>query len=136
MNSRLQALGRLGFLYVLAYIDFMTNTQKRIKNPQSLERLGKQLRLHREQAGIAQGKVRGMRQATVSKIENGGDVTLDTFTSYAASLGLEVAVIPVGQLMAQSLVPPTAGPGKSSLIPPETKPVDLLTEFSDLRDEE
>lgn len=114
----------------------MSDTQKRIKNPRSLERLGKQLRLHREQAGIAQGKVRGMRQATVSKIENGNDVTLDTFISYAASLGLEVAMVPVGQVMAQSLVPPTAGTGKHSLIPPVAKPVDLLTEFSDLRDEE
>lgn len=115
----------------------MNDTQKRIKNPQSLERLGKQVRLRREQAGIAQGKVRSMRQATVSKIENGGDVTLDTFISYAASLGLEVAVVPVGQAMGQSLMPPpAAGSGKNSLIPPAVKPVDLLTEFSDLRDEE
>lgn len=114
----------------------MTDTQKRIKNPQSLERLGKQLRLHREQACIAQGKVRGMRQATVSKIENGGDVTLDTFISYAASLGLEVAVVPVGQAMAQNFMPTAGGPGKSSLTPPAAKPVDLLTEFSDLMDEE
>lgn len=114
----------------------MNDTQKRIKNPKSLERLGKQLRLHREQAGIAQGKVRGMRQATVSKVENGGDVMLDTFISYAASLGLEVAVVPVGQAMAQGLMPPAAGPGNGSLIPPVAKPVDLLTEFSDLRDEE
>lgn len=114
----------------------MNDTQKRIKNPQSLERLGKQLRLHREQAGIAQGKVRGMRQATVSKIENGGDVTLDTFISYAAALGLEVAVVPVGQAMAQSLMPPAACSGKGFLIAPAAKPVDLLTEFSDLRDEE
>ena len=114
----------------------MNDTPKRIKNPKSLERLGKQLRLHREQAGIAQGKVRGMRQATVSKVENGGDVTLDTFISYAASLGLEVAVVPVGQGMAQGFMPPAAGPGNRSFIPPVAKPVDLLTEFSDLRDEE
>lgn len=112
----------------------MNDTRKRIKNPQSLERLGKQLRLHREQAGIAQGKVRGMRQATVSKIENGNDVTLDTFISYAASLGLEVAVIPVGQVMAPSLVAPIASTAKLSLISPVAKPADLLTEFSDLRD--
>lgn len=115
----------------------MNDTQSRIKNPQSLERLGKQVRLRREQAGFAQGKVRGMRQATVSKIENGGDVTLDTFISCAASLGLEVALVPVGQAMGQSLfMPPAAGAGKSSLILPAAKPVDLLTEFSDLRDEE
>ena len=102
----------------------MKNTQKRIKNPETLERLGKQARLRREQAGMAQGKVAGMRQATVSKIENGGDVTLDTFVSYAASLGLEVALVPVGQAMQQKLMPPAA------------KPVDLLAEFSDLKDEE
>ena len=92
------------------------------------------MRLRREQAGIAQGKVRGMRQATVSKIENGGDVTLDTFISYAASLGLEMALVPIGQAMGQNLIPLVAG--KDSLIPPALKPVDLLTEFSDLRDEE
>lgn len=114
----------------------MVDTQKRIKNPRSLERLGKQLRFHREQAGIAQSKVRSMRQATVSKIENGGDVTLDTFVSYAASLGLEVALVPVGQTMARSLTPTATSTGKSSLIPPRVKPVDLLTEFSDLMDEE
>lgn len=116
----------------------MSDTQKRIKNPRSLERLGKQLRFHREQAGIAQSKVRGMRQATVSKVENGGDVTLDTFISYAFSLGLELAVVPVGQAMLPSLRPSavSTGPGKHSLIPPVVKPIDLLDEFSDLLDEE
>ncbi|MBK5912895.1 helix-turn-helix domain-containing protein [Rhodocyclus purpureus] len=102
----------------------MSDTQKRIKNPESLARLGKQLRRRREQSGIAQGNVFGMRQATVSKIENGGDVTLDTFVSYAASLGLEVALVPIGQAMARSASLPTVA-----------KPVDLLTEFSDLIDE-
>jgi transcriptional regulator with XRE-family HTH domain len=114
----------------------MNDTQKRIKSPKSLERLGKQMRLRRERAGIAQGKVRDMRQATVSKIENGGDVTLDTFISYAAALGLEVALVPVGQAMGQNLMPPVAGSGKGSSTPPAARPVDLLTEFSDLRDEE
>lgn len=47
----------------------MNDTQKRIKNPKSLERLGKQVRLYPEQAGIAQGKVRGIRQATVSMLD-------------------------------------------------------------------
>lgn len=113
----------------------MNDTQKRIRNPQSLERLGKQMRLQRTHAGIAQGKVRGMRQATVSKIENGGDVTLDTFISYAASLALEVALVPVGQVMKLSIMPPVAGAGRGSSIPPTAKPLDLLTEFSDLWDE-
>lgn len=110
----------------------MEDTQKRIKNPQSLERLGKQLRYQREQAGLAQGKVRGMRQATVSKIENGGDATLDTLISYAASLGLEVILVPIGQGMGQASLPPLSGAGKGF----STPPVDLLAEFSDLRDEE
>ena len=60
------------------------------------------MRISRELSGIAQGKVRGMRQATISKIENGGDVTLDTFVSYASALGLEVALVPVGQARWQS----------------------------------
>lgn len=114
----------------------MEDTQKRIKNPETLGRLGKLLRQQREHAGIAQGKVRGMRQATVSKIENGGDVTLDTFISYAASLGLDVVLVPIGQGAGQLNLPPLAGAGKGSETPPAAKPVDLLTEFNDLRDEE
>lgn len=114
----------------------MKNTQNRIKNPESVTRLGKQLRSQREQARIAQGKVRGMRQATVSKIENGGDVTLDTFISYATSLGLEVALVPIGQARGQGNLLPLAGFGKGAAISPVTQPLDLLTEFNDLRDEE
>ena len=114
----------------------MNDTPKRIKNPKSIERLGKDLRRQREQSGVAQGKVRGMRQATVSKIENGGDVTLDTFISYAASLGLEVALVPIGQAMVQGSLPPLTGSGQGTPIPPAGKPVDLLTEFGDLVDEE
>jgi transcriptional regulator with XRE-family HTH domain len=114
----------------------MVDTLKRIKNPDSLEWLGKQIRLHREQANITQGKVRGMRQGTVSKIENGGDVTLDTFISYAASLGLEVTLVPLGQAMAQSLKPSMTDSGKGSSLLPTAKPLDLLAEFGDLKDEE
>lgn len=114
----------------------MGDTSKRIKNPESLLRLGKQIRLHREQAKIAQGKVRGMRQATVSKIENGGDVTLDTFISYAASLGLDLALVPVGQRTAYGILLPSIGVGVRSEHSQPAKPVDLLTELNDLRDEE
>lgn len=114
----------------------MKNTLKRIKNPESLERLGKQLRSQREQAGVAQGKVRGMRQATVSKIENGGDVTLDTFISYVASLGLEVALVPIGQAMGHGNLPSLSGAWNGSSTPRANMPVDLLTEFNDLKDEE
>jgi hypothetical protein len=39
-----------------------------------------------------------MRQGTVSKIENGLDMMLDTFLTYAASLGLEIALVPIGQV--------------------------------------
>ncbi len=113
----------------------MVNTQLRIKNPETLARLGKRLRQWRERAGVAQSRVRGMRQATVSKIENGGDVTLDTFISYATSLGLEVALVPIGQAMAQANLPPTAGDAKGASPLPAGKPFDLLTEFDDLRDE-
>lgn len=114
----------------------MENTLKRIKNPESLARLGKQLRSQREQARVAQGKVRGMRQATVSKIENGGDVTLDTFVSYVASLGLEVALVPIGHAMGYGNFPPLSGVKKGSSPTPPNMPVDLLTEFNDLKDEE
>ena len=38
--------------------------------------------------------------------------------------------------MRQNLMPPAASTGKSALTPPVAKPVDLLTEFSDLRDKE
>ncbi len=114
----------------LAYIYFMKNTSKRIKNPIALSRLGHALRLRREQLGISQGKLGGMRQATVSRIENGGDVTLDTLVSYASALGLEVTLAPIGQglhLRPGHATAPDVRTGASSL--------DLLDEFDDLRDE-
>ena len=109
----------------------MTKTSNRIRNPESLERLGKEIRHLREQSGVPQGKVRDMRQATISKIENGGDVTLDTFISYASALGLEVSFVPIGQARWQSSMP-----HKAASILVSSKPVDLLTEFSDLKDAE
>jgi len=114
----------------------MDDTHKRISNPESLERIGKQLRQQRERAGVAQSRVRGMRQATVSKIENGKDVTVDTLISYAASLGLEIAFVPIGQ--GKSNLPPLADPDKAGLLPPAglDRPLDLLSEFSDLKDAE
>ena len=72
-----------------------------------------------------------MRQATISKIENGGDVTLDTFISYASALSLEVSLVPVGQARWQSSLT-----HKAASSPVASKPVDLLTEFSDLKDAE
>lgn len=102
----------------------MEDTLKRIKNPETLQRFGKQLRHEREHAGLAQGKVRGMRQATVSKIENGRDVNLDTFVSYANALGLELALVPFGQ-----------GGGPLASVPAGGPVPDLLTEFGDLKDE-
>lgn len=44
----------------------MTKTLNR--NRESLARLGKEMRLFRDQSSIAERKVRGMRQATISKI--------------------------------------------------------------------
>lgn len=100
------------------------NTLKRINNPATLQRLGQTLRQQREQLGLAQSKVRGMRQATVSKLENGGDVTLDTLISHASALGLEVALVPIGQGK-----PLRTGSELSS------QPLDLLDECHDLVDE-
>lgn len=96
-----------------------------MRNPETIRRLGGRLRQQRERAKLAQGKVSGMRQATVSKIENGGDVTLDSFVSYAAALGLEIALVPIGQ--ASKHEASVAGP-------PQTKPLDLLAQFDDLKD--
>ena len=114
----------------------MVDTQKRIKNPETIDRLGRQLRQQRERAGIAQSKVRGMRQATVSKIENGGDVTLDTFIAYAASLGLDVALVPLGYATGLANLLPQAGTAPGSATTQAGRPVDLLTHFSDLKDAE
>ena len=108
----------------------MKNTSKRIKHPLTLSRLGHALRLRREQLGLPQSRVEGLRQATVSRIENGGDVTLDTLIGYASALGLEVTLAPVGQ--GQYLKPgPVRVPDGRAGGPP----LDLLDEFNDLRDE-
>ncbi len=79
---------------------------------------------------MPQSKVDGMRQATVSKIENGGDVTLDTLISYASALGLEVTLAPIGQ--SQYLKPgPVPAPDEHA----GSVPLDLLDEFDDLKDD-
>jgi transcriptional regulator with XRE-family HTH domain len=113
----------------------MNNALKRMKNPGTLERLGSQLRQQREFAGIAQSQIRGMRQATVSKIENGKDVTLDTLVTYAASLGLEVTFAPIGQ--GQLRHPLLASADDAEALPRagHDSPLDLLTEFGDLKDD-
>lgn len=102
----------------------MNNTSKRINNAETLIRLGKLLRQQRKQLDIAQGKIRGMRQATVSKIENGGDVNLDTLITYAGAIGFELALVPIGQ-----------GSLPSNTSKTYNKPLDLLSEFSDLEDD-
>ncbi len=102
-------------------------SQPRARNPETLAVLGQQLRRIREAAGLSQGKVQHMRQGTVSKIENGLDVTLDTLLTYAASLGLEVALVPIGQ--ATVLQPP-----RPSTAPHPAVATDLLTEFEHLKD--
>jgi len=74
-----------------------------------------------------------MRQGTVSKMENGQDVTLDTFLSYAASLGLEVALVPYGRAAA---LQPSARPLDRMVSAQQPKPLDLLAEFDHLKDPE
>ena len=100
----------------------MGNTIKRIRHEESLARLGSFLRRRREALGLVQGRVGGMRQPTVSKIERGGDVNLATLIGYAGALGLELTFVPVGQ----SLVQPAAAT--------PARPLDLLDEFADLAD--
>jgi transcriptional regulator with XRE-family HTH domain len=96
------------------------------RNPQTLAALGKQLRHVRETAGLAQGRVKDMRQGTISKIENGLEVTLDSFITYATSLGLEVALVPIGQAALFQA-------GRTASRP---VPIDLLDEFDYLKDAE
>jgi transcriptional regulator with XRE-family HTH domain len=103
----------------------MPDTLSRIKNPETLKRLGQALRMHRERAKLTQGKISGMRQATVSKIENGGDVTLDSLVSYASALGLEIALVPIGQASAHDDLIQGHSPAIA---------LDLLSEFDDLQD--
>jgi transcriptional regulator with XRE-family HTH domain len=104
----------------------------RVRNPETLAHLGAQLRRAREAAGLSQSRVQHMRQGTVSKVENGLDVTLDTLLTYAASLGLEIALVPLGQAALLQLRSPADEPGAAAGPP---VPADLLTEFDHLRDE-
>lgn len=107
----------------------MHDTSKRIYNKETLTRLGAALRERRVSLGLRQGQVRGMRQPTVSKIERGGDVNLDTVINYASALGLELALAPIGQSIA---VP---SPGGSTHTSSAGGSHDLLDEFSDLKDD-
>jgi len=107
------------------------NTLKRIDNQETLTLLGKTLRERRVSMGLAQSAVRGIRQATISKIERGGDVTTETLVGYAAAIGLELVLVPIGQ-----------GPTLSRAVMNRVKAMDtgatalsLLDEFADLQDE-
>lgn len=106
----------------------MGNTSNRIKSPETLRRIGELLRARRESLGLAQARVIGMRQATVSAIERGSDVTVDTLVGYANALGLEIAFAPIGQGVGVPVGGPATGTGERGL--------DLLEEFADLQDEE
>jgi transcriptional regulator with XRE-family HTH domain len=102
-----------------------------LRNPESLAQIGRQLRRTREAAKLSQSRVKNMRQGTVSKIENGLDVTLDTLLTYAASLGLEVGLLPIGHTALLQQKSQTQDP---SLTGRQQSPTDLLTEFDHLRD--
>ena len=102
----------------------------RLRNPETLAHLGAQMRHAREAAGLAQSRVHNMRQGTVSKIENGLDVTLDTLLTYAASLGLEIALVPIGQAALQ----PRSPADDRGAADAQPAPPDLLTEFDHLSD--
>jgi transcriptional regulator with XRE-family HTH domain len=100
-----------------------------------LIKFGRLLRAERERRGLTQAqasrRVRGLRQATISKIERGGDATLDTLVSYATALGIELAWVPVGRSSesvnaARSSSGGAAGSARST----------LLEELADLKDDE
>lgn len=103
----------------------MNNTIKRISNPEALVLIGKRLRAEREGRQLSQialgKKANGVRQATISRLEQGGDATLDTLLSLASAMGLEIALVPIGQGTVQAL----GAPG-----------IDLLAEFADLNDDD
>jgi transcriptional regulator with XRE-family HTH domain len=103
----------------------------RVRNPKTLALLGQQLRRTREAVGLAQSRVKNMRQGTVSKIENGSDVTLDTLLTYAASLGLELALVPLGQA---ALLHLKSNPAARNSAAARPAPMDLLEEFDFLSD--
>ena len=115
----------------MEYICIIMNTLNRINNQETLALLGKALRERRTSMRLAQSAVRGIRQATISKIERGGDVTLDTLIGYAAALGLELVFAPIGQRA--SLAKAAMDNVKSTDNGAST--LDLLDEFADLRDE-
>lgn len=58
--------------------------------------IGAQIRLYRRKAGLSQAELAstvGLRQATISQIENGNPATrLDTLLSLLAVLGLETRI--------------------------------------------
>ena len=117
-------------------------------NADVLAHLGQQLRQIREAAGHSQGGLRHyrqgqprpLRQATVSHIENGHDVTLDSFISYVSALGLEIALVPVGQaaLIQQNLRDRGRLPPQNPVHEPDEDfgPMDLMTRYAYLADPE
>ncbi len=111
----------------------MENTLKRIRNPEMLIRLGRLLRAERERRGLTQAqasrRVRGLRQATISKIERGGDATLDTLVSYATALGIELAWVPVGRSSESNTALSSSGVAGAARST-------LLEELADLKDDE
>lgn len=112
----------------------MDNTKIRIKNYETLVKLGLLLRAERERQGLSQtqasDRIQGLRQATISRIERGGDVTLDTLVSYATALRIELAFTPVGRRNAGVITRPLPSI-KATL----TTPSSLLEEFADLNDD-
>lgn len=109
----------------------MVDTVKRISNKETLAKLGTVLRDRRVSLGFRQGQVQGMRQPTISKIERGGDVNLDTVINYATALGLELALVPIGQSQATMKL---SGGARATFAPVRSSH-DLLDEFSDLKDD-
>ena len=116
----------------------MKNTSKRIKNPETLQKIGSFLRVQREAKGLTQAAVGrrmgGLRQATISSVEQGGGATADTLISFAAALGLELVFTPIGQGGAITAAA-SASPAQVKRNAQATAPGDLLEEFDDLQDD-
>lgn len=71
------------------------------------KQLGEALRRHRTLAGLNQSQVAakaGLRQATISKIENGSEATkIETIYDVMAALGLEMTISPRSKSSSQDI---------------------------------
>lgn len=93
---KIYAISYIAQLSELAYMWDMKNVMAQIAR--TPKQLGDALRRHRTHIGLSQSQVAakaGLRQATISQIENGHDATkVETICALLAALDLELTVVP------------------------------------------